>query len=124
MHACGSVGVSMTEMIAIIEQYAIRNPMLHSNLMPLVKTGKFYALSLILYKDLFDVEVCVSGAEQLYCEMLKNIISKMMSLWFTSDSTDLQNPEAWIASPALIECRKELGGEDPEKQAKLEKDRY
>ena len=45
MNACGSVGVSMTEMIAIIEQYAIRNTMLHSNLMPLIKAGKCHTLS-------------------------------------------------------------------------------
>jgi rRNA maturation endonuclease Nob1 len=54
--------------------------------------------------------------------MLKNIISRLIAQWFTFESADLQNPEAWIPSPALIGCRRELGGEDPEKQAKLEKD--
>ncbi len=49
INADGSVGVSMTEMIAIIEQCAIRNTILHSNLMPLISAGKFHTLSLILY---------------------------------------------------------------------------
>jgi hypothetical protein len=121
-YACQSVGFEMDEMLVIIKRYATRNTLLHSNITPLIKEGKFDTLKSTLNQDLSDVNNLTTEAEGVTGDILKAIIFKMIQTWYTISPGDEGNPEAWIASTALVKCRQDLKGGDLAKQAELEKD--
>jgi hypothetical protein len=121
-YACQRVGFTMDDMLAVIEQYAIRNNLLHSNFIPLVKDGKFDTLKTILNNDLCDIPGVVYAAENISANILKSIIITMIKQWFTlPEPEDITNTEAWIPSHTLLEYRKKLRGESTISEADLAK---
>lgn len=73
-YACQRVCFTMEDMLVIIEQYAIRNNLLHLNLIPLIRDWKYDTLKTILNNDTCDIPKVVPAAENVTAKILKTII--------------------------------------------------
>ncbi|MCJ1348910.1 hypothetical protein MMC31_007143 [Peltigera leucophlebia] len=109
-HACDRVGFNMDDMILVIHRYAVRNELLHSNLVPMIKNGRYDDLKRRLYSDFCDVPLIISVGEKVQLGLMLKLIETMIQLWFDRDSEDFDNIQMWTPSTELKEFHRELKG--------------
>lgn len=114
------VGFNMNDMILVIHYYVVRNELLHSNLVPMIKNGRYDELKRRLYSDFCDVPLIISVREKVQLGLRLKLIETMIQLWFDSDSEDFNNIQMWTPSAELKEFHRELKG--PRSEGELNKD--
>lgn len=100
----------MDDMILVIHHYAVRNELLHSNLIPMIKNGRYDDLKRRPYSDFCDVPLIISVGEKVQLGLMLNLIETMIQLWFDRDSEDFDNIQMWTPSAELKEFHRELKG--------------
>lgn len=100
----------MDDMILVIHHYAVRNELLHSNLIPMIKNGRYDDLKRRLYSDFCGVPLIISVGEKVQLGLMLNLIETMIQLWFDRDSEDFDNIQMWTPSAELKEFHRELKG--------------
>lgn len=119
--ACMTVGFSDKNMYAIINHYAIRNELLHSNMIPLIKAGLFDDLKKRLHDDFCDVPLVVAPVEGVQSQLMITLLNTMIEHWYGRDPDEPTNYQMWIPSAELFKLRKELKGPNPPNEADLAK---
>jgi hypothetical protein len=120
--ACMTVGFSDENMYAIIDHYATRNELLHSDMIPFIKAGKYHTLQKRLHDDFCDIPLVVAPVEGVQSELMITLLNTMIDHWFDRDTDDLYNYEAWVPSAEILKLRKELKGLKPPNEADLSKE--
>lgn len=120
--ACMTVGFSDENMYAIIDHYAIRNELLHSNMIPFIKAGKYDTLKKRLHDDFCDVPLVVAPVEGVQSELMIALLNTMIDHWFDRDPDEPHNHETWVPSAEILKLRKELKGPEPPNEADLSKE--
>ena len=108
--ACNRVGFNMNDMIFVIHHYAVRNELLHSNLIPLIKNGRYDDLKKRLYSDFCDVPLIISVGERFQLGLMLKLIETIIKLWFDRDPEDFDNVQMWTPSAELKKFHRELKG--------------
>ena len=108
--ACDRVGFNMDDMILVIHHYAVRSELLHSNLIPMIKNGRYDDLKRRLYSDFCDVPLIISVGENVQLGLMLKLIETMIQIWFDRDSEDFDNIQMWTPSAKLKEFHRELKG--------------
>lgn len=89
-HACDHVGLNLDDMIQAICLYLERDQVIHTNIIPLIKSGLFFDLAKHLYNDCCDIPLLISD-DQKPTELLKHLIEAIIDLWFVRNETDPDN---------------------------------
>lgn len=118
--ACDRVGFNMNDMISVIHHYAVRNEILHSNFVPMIKNGRYDDLKRRLYSDFCDVPLIISVGEKIQLGVMLKLIESMIQLWFDRDPEDFDNVQMWTPSAELKEFHRELKGSRNEEKLNKE----
>jgi hypothetical protein len=108
--ACNIVGLNLTDMLQNIHYYAVRNEIVHANLLALVKDGEFPTLAKRLYDDYCDVPRFIACFENRTSDMMLTLIESIINLWFDRDLDEPEQYQFWTAKKALKDLYKELKG--------------
>lgn len=109
----------MDDTILVIHHYAVRNEILHSNLVPMIKNGRYHDLKRRLYSDFCDVPLIISVGEKIQLGLMLKLIETMIQLWFDRDSENFDNIQMWTPSAELKKFHRELKG--PQSEGELNK---
>jgi hypothetical protein len=113
---CTRVGFDMDDMLEIIDQYAIRNSLVHCDLVPMIKEGRYMDLIKMMHNDLCDVPKVVPPGEEFQSKLMTNIIEAMIDLWFVRNPDDRDNFQGWGATDQLRQYRERLLKANPQDQ--------
>jgi len=117
---CLSLGMHPEDTLQIVEQYGIRNDLLHANLLPLIKKGLFATLAKRLCLDRIDIPLLTPAADKADGKILEVLLDSIIDMWFQKDESDPANYEMWTATSELRHKRNELnGGSSPGKSEAL-----
>lgn len=107
--ACNHVGFNMNDMVQAIRLYSERNQVVHTNIIPLIKSGRFFDLAKHLYDDFCDISLLISDDEDL-ADLLKHLVESIIDLWFDRDEMDRDNYQMWTPTQELRDRHRQLHG--------------
>ncbi|MCJ1387563.1 hypothetical protein MMC18_000406 [Xylographa bjoerkii] len=99
-HACVAVGFNLNDMLAIIKHYAIRNELMHANLLSLVKQGKPYILAKMLHDDFCDLPNIVPASQVAELQLMQQLVDAIINLSFKKKGEE-DNYERWVPTEIL-----------------------
>jgi hypothetical protein len=120
--ACMTVGFGKDNMMSIIDHYARRNELLHSNMITFIKNGMFQDLTKRLHDDFCDIPLVVTPLQEVQSELMITLLNTMIDHWFDRDPDEPNNHQMWIPSVSLKKLHKELKGSKPPNEADLNKE--
>jgi hypothetical protein len=120
--ACMTVGFSKDNMLSIIDHYARRNELLHSNMIPFIKNGMFHDLTKRLHDDFCDIPLVIMPLQEVQSELMVALLNTMIDHWFERDPDQPNNHQMWIPSANLKKLHKDLKGPKPPNEADLNKE--
>lgn len=106
--ACDRVGFDMDPMLSAIEHYAVRNELVHANLLALIKDGRYHKLAKTLHDDFCDLPRLISSDVAFPSKLLLTLLQSLIDLWFDLDEDDYENYEGWSPKPNVKALRREL----------------
>ncbi|KAK2753562.1 hypothetical protein FQN54_007339 [Arachnomyces sp. PD_36] len=112
--ACRRVGFGITDMLPIIKHYAIRNELLHANLLTLVKESNFAGLAKVLHDDYCDVPRLYPPESKSSSKLMLTLLQTMIDNWFEYDEDDFETYTGWVPSKELRALKNELKTADTE----------
>ena len=80
--ACTRIGLNFTDTMASIHHYAVRNELVHSNLLSLVKESNFWALAKRLHDDYCDVPRLTTCINDSTSDLMLTLIESIINIWF------------------------------------------
>jgi hypothetical protein len=98
---CRSVGFNIDEMLALVQLYATRNQIVHTDLAILIKNGQFDDLKKRLYNDFCDIPRVISAVEGLQAQLMSKLLQGMMDRWFIPNKKDPDNLQLWKPTEEL-----------------------
>ena len=107
------IGLHPEETIAIVNQYGIRNDLLHANLLPMIKEGRFADLAHRLSRDRMDIPLLAPASDKADRKILEGLLDSMIDLWFNQDELSPLNTQMWTAKPELRNKYQDLNAETP-----------
>lgn len=120
--ACGRVGFNMRDMLQIIHLYGTRNEIVHANLIPLIKGGKFRTLAERLHDDLCALPLLIPDTEKTQFAIMIKLLEAIIDHWFSRYPDDPDNWEMWEPTPELWDYYKSLKGPNPKDEATVQKE--
>jgi hypothetical protein len=108
--ACTMVGLNFTDMLASIHHYAVRNEVVHSNLLSLVKEGNFSALAKRLHDDYCDVPRLITCINDSTSDLMLTLIEWIINLWFDRNRKEPEKYGLWKSKKVLEDLYEELNG--------------
>ncbi|KAF8419768.1 hypothetical protein EV426DRAFT_700947 [Tirmania nivea] len=86
-HACRAIGFDLPNTISIINHYATRNELVHTNLLQFIKEGSFKDLSTLLYRDLRDLPLILSLTDREDYALMYSLIEIIIDTWYVRPET-------------------------------------
>lgn len=108
--ACTRVGFDLENMLKIIHHYAVRNELMHANLLPMIKHGQFHDLMKRLHDDFCNIPKIVSAPDDVQIDLMIKLLETMINLWFDRDEEEPDNVQMWVPSEKLKKYHKEFRG--------------
>ena len=116
---CTRVGFDLDHMLAVIHHYAVRNELLHANLLPMIKHGHYHDLMKRLHDDFCNIPKVVFALEDVQFDLMVKLLETMINLWFDRDEDEPDNMQMWSPSEELKRYHKELKGPNARGQAEI-----
>jgi hypothetical protein len=114
---CTAVGYNFKDMIIIIEHYAKRNELMHSNFSELIKEQNPGALAKQLHNDLCDLPKIVPVSQVGELHLMTDLISAIIDLWFVKKGPASADWKRWIPTSELDKLMDEFAVADGKSQA-------
>jgi hypothetical protein len=106
--ACYSIGLDPVDTLQIVKQYGIRNDLLHTNLLPMIKKGLFAHLAKRLCLDRTEIVSLAPASEQADRNIVERLLNSMINLCFDREESDLADYQMWTVKPRLKAYDREL----------------
>lgn len=90
-------------MLAAIQDYAVRNQMVHSNLFELIKKGQYHVLTKQIYDDLCYIPLIILPSEYRHKHLVARLLEGIIDTWFIRDEGDRDNYQLWMPTSKLQE---------------------
>ncbi|KAI9737971.1 MAG: hypothetical protein M1834_009341 [Cirrosporium novae-zelandiae] len=94
-------GLSVDEMVEIVQLYATKNQIVDANLAILIKNGQFDDLKRRLYNDFSDLPRVISAVEGAQARLFSTLLQTMMDSWFMPNKEDPDNLQLWKPTKEL-----------------------
>ncbi|EEQ88952.2 uncharacterized protein BDCG_04072 [Blastomyces dermatitidis ER-3] len=106
------IGLSRSNVIQTIHEFATCKDLKHMNILPMVKTGKFDDIKKHLYHDSSIIPLLIHGDDWKLLRFLSLVIQSLTDLWFDRRKIDPENYQMWTYTKALRSLYRQLQGED------------
>jgi hypothetical protein len=118
--ACVSIGFGFTDTLKIVEQYATRNELLHTNLKISIQNGEWDIVKHILSDDIRNIPLTHPVDSTPSARLLLKLLSPV-DKWFNRDPGRPDSTHEWVASQSLRDYSTQLQGKTAEEKEKLRK---
>ncbi|KAN0073005.1 hypothetical protein V8E54_009119 [Elaphomyces granulatus] len=108
--ACTRIGLNFMDTLASIHHYAVRNELVHSNLLSLVKEGDFWALAKRLHDDYCDVPRLATCINDSTSGLMLTLIESIINIWFDRNRKEPEKYGLWKSKKTLEDLYEELKG--------------
>lgn len=103
-----SLGLDPSNTLHIVKQYSNRNELVHANLLPMIKGGKFQDLARRLHTDRMDLILLLPAAEKADRIIFEKLLDSIIDLWFIKNEKDSSNYQMWKPTKQLEDKYDEL----------------
>ncbi|KAI9769444.1 MAG: hypothetical protein M1839_003658 [Geoglossum umbratile] len=119
---CDRIGFNADDMRQIIHHYAVRNEIVHSNLIPLIRKGLFHDLGKQLNDDFCNIPLIIPDVEKTQTALMMRLLETIINEWFNRDQDEPDNYQLWTPTEKLITYYKSLRGPNPRDEVSLQKE--